>query len=60
MMRWLRPISGSTPAAASHLMGQVVRYDIGNVFDPAYTVACRIGKTWLRRPGRGWLGVDKA
>ena len=33
--------------AASHLMGQVVRYDIGNVFDPAYTVACRIARKWL-------------
>ena len=60
MFRWLQADFGLEPEAASHLMGQVVRYDIGNVFDPAYTVACRIGKTWLRRPGRGWLGVDKA
>ena len=30
-------------------MGQVVRYDIGNVYDPAYTVACRIAKKWLKR-----------
>jgi hypothetical protein len=28
-------------------MGQVVRYDIGNVFNPAYTVACRIARRWL-------------
>jgi len=27
----------------------VVRYDVGNVFNPAYTVACRIGKKWLTR-----------
>ncbi|TCL66292.1 acetamidase/formamidase family protein [Rhizobium sp. BK251] len=39
-----------TKVAASHLLGQVVRYDIGNVFDPAYTVACRVAKKWL--PGR--------
>lgn len=36
-----------TKIAASHLLGQVVRYDIGNVFDPAYTVACRVAKKWL-------------
>jgi hypothetical protein len=28
-------------------MGQVVRYDVGNVFNPAFTVACRIEKRWL-------------
>jgi len=38
---------GLTKIAASHLLGQVVRYDIGNVFDPAYTVACRVAKKWL-------------
>lgn len=38
---------GLTTVAASHLLGQVIRYDIGNVFDPAYTVACRIEKKWL-------------
>jgi amidase len=40
---------GLQPRAASHLMGQVVRYDVGNVFNPAFTVACRIGKRWLTR-----------
>jgi amidase len=36
----------------------VVRYDIGNVFNPAYTVVCRVAKTWLRKPDSalGWLG----
>ncbi len=38
---------GLTTVAASHLLGQVIRYDIGNVFDPAYTVACRVAKKWL-------------
>ena len=32
-------------------MGQVVRYDVGNVFDPAYTMACRIAKKWLPKRG---------
>ncbi|MGO8085247.1 acetamidase, partial [Rhizobium leguminosarum] len=31
------------------LVGQVVRYDVGNVFDPAYTMACRVAKQWLVR-----------
>ncbi|KAB0678478.1 acetamidase/formamidase family protein [Aureimonas leprariae] len=47
MFEWLQNDYGLGPAAASHLMGQVVRYDIGNVFDPAYTVVCRIEKKWL-------------
>lgn len=47
MLAWLQSDHGLSPTAAAHLMGQVVRYDIGNVFDPAYTVACRIAKAWL-------------
>ena len=47
MFNWLTGDYGLSPAAASHLMGQVVRYDVGNVFDPAYTMVCRIAKKWL-------------
>ena len=47
MFNWLTGDYGLSPVAASHLMGQVVRYDVGNVFDPAYTVVCRIAKQWL-------------
>jgi len=50
MQRWLGEDYGLAPRAASHLMGQVVRYDVGNVFNPAYTVACRIAKSWLAKP----------
>ena len=49
MMRWLGEDYGLDTRAASHLMGQVVRYDVGNVFNPAYTVACRIAKSWLTK-----------
>jgi acetamidase/formamidase len=49
MLRWLEDDYGLDARAASHLMGQVVRYDVGNVFNPAYTVACRIAKRWLGR-----------
>ena len=49
MAKWLMEDFGHDITSASHLMGQTVGYDIGNVFDPAYTVACRIPKTWLPR-----------
>ncbi len=49
MQRWLSEDYGLDARAASHLMGMVVRYDVGNVFNPAYTVACRIEKKWLTR-----------
>lgn len=49
MIRWLIE-QGLDTVSASHLLGQAVRYDIGNVYDPAYTVACRLDKQWL--PGR--------
>ena len=58
MLNWLGNSFGLDPTSASHLLGQVVRYDIGNVFNPAYTVVCRVAKTWLRKPDStlGWLG----
>ncbi|MBB3456399.1 acetamidase/formamidase [Rhizobium sp. BK313] len=49
MLRWLTSDYGLDKTAASHLLGQVVRYDVGNVFDPAYTMACRVSKAWLAR-----------
>ncbi len=49
MLTWLGEDYGLDAIAASHLMGQVVRYDIGNVFNPAFTVACRIARSWLTR-----------
>jgi amidase len=47
MFAWLQQDFGLSPTAASHLMGQVVRYHVGNVFDPAYTMVCRIPRKWL-------------
>ena len=49
MVRWLQEDYGLGTLAASHLLGQAVRYDIGNVYDPAYTVACRIPRSLLTR-----------
>ena len=42
MLDWLMADYGLDAVSASHLMGQLVRYDIANVFNPAYSVACRI------------------
>jgi acetamidase/formamidase len=47
MLNWLTSDYGLDKRAASHLLGQVVRYDVANVFDPAYTIACRVAKKWL-------------
>ncbi len=47
MLRWLEAEHGLDAEAASMLLGQAVRYDVGNVFDPAYTVVCRLAKRWL-------------
>lgn len=47
MLRWLTTEYGFSMVSASHLLGQVVRYDVGNVFDPAYTMVCRVAKRWL-------------
>jgi amidase len=47
MLNWLTTDYGLSVSAASHLLGQVVRYDVGNVFDPAYTMVCSVSKEWL-------------
>lgn len=47
MLDWLMADYGLDATAVSHLMGQVVRYEVGNVYDPAYTMICKIEKRWL-------------
>lgn len=42
---------GADATTAAVLMSQTIEYDIGNVFDPAYTVAAKIAKTHLQRHG---------
>jgi amidase len=48
MLDWLGRDYGLDATSASHLLGQTVRYDIANVFNPAYSVVCRVAKHWLR------------
>jgi amidase len=52
MLAWLVADYGLDAVAASHVLGQTVRYDVANVFNPAYSVACRIAKSELRRLSR--------
>ena len=47
MLRWLCDEYGLDATGASILMGQAVRYDLGNVFDPAYTMVCKMPKEVL-------------
>jgi len=47
MLRWLQEDYGLESEAAYILLGECVEYDIGNVFDPAYTVVCKIKKKWI-------------
>ena len=42
MLDWLETDYGLDTISASHLMGQTVGYDVGNVYNPAFTVVCRM------------------
>lgn len=48
MLRWLQTDYGLDPVGANILMGQCVEYDLGNIYDPAYTMICKIPKRVLR------------
>ncbi len=47
MARWLAQDYGLDAIGAQTLMGMVVDYEVGNVFDPAYTMICKMPKRWL-------------
>lgn len=47
MIRWLQSDYGLDPVGAQTLLGQVVEYDLGNIFDPAYTMVCKVPKRFL-------------
>jgi amidase len=49
MLRSLQEDHGFDPLRASTFLGQCVEYQIGNVFDPAYTVVCKVRKSLLAR-----------
>jgi acetamidase/formamidase len=47
MLEWLRLEYGLDGLAAHILLGQAVEYDLGNIFDPAYTMVCKVPKRVL-------------
>jgi len=47
MLRWLQQDYGLDSLGANLLLSQCVRYDLGNIFDPAYTMVCKLNKRWL-------------
>jgi len=47
MARWLQKDYDMDRIGAHTLMGQCVEYEIANVFDPAYTVVCKMSKSLL-------------
>jgi acetamidase/formamidase len=47
MLTLLDEEHGLDVVAASTLLGQCVEYDVGNVFDPAYTMVCKVPKRVL-------------
>jgi amidase len=49
MLRWLHEDYQLDPLAANLLMSQCARYDLGNIFDPAYTMICKLPKHVLPR-----------
>jgi acetamidase/formamidase len=49
MLRWLQEDYGLDAVGANTLMGQCVQYDLGNIFDPAYTMVCKMPKALLNR-----------
>ena len=55
LVRWLEADYGLSSQTAHALLGQCVEYDMGNVFDPAYTMVCKVAKSLL-----GQLGAERA
>jgi amidase len=47
LVRWLRADYDLSYRAISVLLGQCIRYDLGNVYDPAYTMVAKVEKRLL-------------
>ena len=48
LLRWLSADYGLDAVGAGILLGQCVEYDLGNIFDPAYTMVCKLRKSLLQ------------
>lgn len=49
LTRWLDEDYGLNARASSILLGQSIRYDVGNVFDPAFTMVAKVEKALIER-----------
>jgi amidase len=47
LLKWLEEDYGLDYSSSSVMLGQTIKYDVGNVFDPAYTMVAKIKKTYL-------------
>ncbi len=47
MLHWLADEYGLNTIDASTILGQCVEYDLGNIYDPAYTMVCKVPKRIL-------------
>ena len=47
MLNWLQDCYGMNEKDANILLGMYVKYDVGNIFDPAYTMICKLPKEVL-------------
>ena len=55
MLRWLVDDYDLSLPDANILLGMYVQYDVGNVYDPAYTMICKIPKSVLPEPNKDAL-----
>ena len=42
MLRWLQSDYGLDASEANFLLGMHVEYDVGNIYDPAFTMVCKL------------------
>ncbi len=49
LVRWIESDYGLDPIVVHQLLGQFIEYDMGNVYDPAYTMVSKIEKEILER-----------
>jgi len=47
MLHWLQSAYGLSAREAGMLLGLCVEYDVGNIYDPAYTMVCKVPKQFL-------------
>lgn len=45
MIRWLQEDYGLEMEVSSMVLGQCTEFDLGNIFNPAYTMACKLKKS---------------